>query len=118
MREAIPTEIEALFRRESGRLISVLTRILGPGNLELAEDVMQDAFVAAMREWIQQGVPDNPSAWLFTAARNRAIDASAASGRAGRSLPTSLSTWTASGPSPRPSTRPLPKTGSRTISFA
>src|SRR5262245_46870421 len=75
MREAIPTEIEALFRRESRRLISVLTRILGPGNLELAEDVMQDSFVAALREWTGRGVPDNPSAWLFTAARNRAIDA-------------------------------------------
>jgi RNA polymerase sigma factor (sigma-70 family) len=75
MPELIPTEIEALFRRESRRLISVLTRILGPGNLELAEDVMQDSFVAAMREWTGQGVPDNPSAWLFTAARNRAIDA-------------------------------------------
>jgi RNA polymerase sigma factor (sigma-70 family) len=75
MRELIPTEIEALFRRESGRLISVLTRILGPGNLELAEDVMQDSFVVAMREWVRQGIPENPSAWLFTAARNRAIDA-------------------------------------------
>jgi RNA polymerase sigma factor (sigma-70 family) len=75
MRDAIPTEIEEVFRRESGRLISVLTRILGPGNLELAEDVMQESFVAAMRDWVQHGVPGNPSGWLFTAARNRAIDA-------------------------------------------
>src|SRR5262245_52093895 len=69
------TDIELLFRRESRRLISVLTRILGPGNLELAEDVMQESFVAAMRDWDRHGVPENPSAWLFTAARNRAIDA-------------------------------------------
>ena len=75
MREAIPTEIEALFRRESRRLISVLTRILGPGNLEIAEDVMQEAFMAAMDDWVRQGVPENPAGWLFTAARNRAIDA-------------------------------------------
>lgn len=75
MPEAIPAQIEVLFRRESGRLISVLTRILGPGNLEFAEDVMQDAFVAAMRDWVRRGVPENPSAWLFAAARNRAIDA-------------------------------------------
>ena len=75
MHVAIPSEIEALFRRESRRLISVLTRILGPGNLELAEDVLQDAFIAAMREWTSRGVPENPSAWLLTAARNRAIDA-------------------------------------------
>jgi RNA polymerase sigma-70 factor (ECF subfamily) len=74
MREVVPLEIEQLFRRESRRLISVLTRVLGPGNLELAEDVMQESFVAAMREWAAQGVPENPSAWLFTAARNRAID--------------------------------------------
>jgi RNA polymerase sigma factor (sigma-70 family) len=70
-----PADIEQLFRREAGRLISVLTRILGPRNLELAEDVMQDAFIVAMRDWSERGVPDNPSAWLLTAARNRAIDA-------------------------------------------
>ena len=75
MSNVSPAEIERLFRRDAGRLISVLTRILGPRNLELAEDVMQDAFIAAMREWDQRGVPDNPSAWLLTAARNRAIDA-------------------------------------------
>ena len=75
MTKAIPAEIEALFRRESSRLISVLTRILGPKNLELAEDAMQDAFIAAMRDWERNGVPDNPSAWLLTAARRRAIDA-------------------------------------------
>ena len=75
MHVAVPSEIETLFRRESRRLISVLTRILGPGNLELAEDVLQDAFIAAMREWTSRGVPGNPSAWLLTAARNRAIDA-------------------------------------------
>ena len=67
--------IEAVFRRESGRLISVLTRLLGPQNLELAEDVVQDAFMAAMRDWSANGVPDNPPAWLLTAARRRAIDA-------------------------------------------
>ena len=67
--------IETLFRRESGRLISILTRIFGPQNLELAEDVVQESFVAAMGAWSKSGVPDNPSAWLLTAARNRAIDA-------------------------------------------
>ncbi len=51
--------IETLFRRESRRLISVLTRLLGPQNLQLAEDVVQEAFVAAMRDWSANGVPDN-----------------------------------------------------------
>lgn len=69
------SEVEALFRRESPRLISVLTRILGAHNLELAEDVLQEAFVAALRDWSDGGMPDNPSAWLLTTARNRAIDA-------------------------------------------
>jgi RNA polymerase sigma-70 factor (ECF subfamily) len=68
-------EIETLFRRESGRLISVLTRLFGPRNLELAEDVLQESFVAALRSWSRDGVPDNPAAWLLTAARHRAIDA-------------------------------------------
>jgi len=65
----------ALFRRESGRLTSILTRILGPQNLDLAEDVVQEAFVAAAREWSERGAPDNPAAWLLTVARRRAVDA-------------------------------------------
>jgi RNA polymerase sigma-70 factor (ECF subfamily) len=71
----IEADIEALFRRESGRLISVLTRIFGPHNLELAEDVVQESFVSAMHAWSESGVPDNPAGWLLTTARNRAIDA-------------------------------------------
>jgi RNA polymerase sigma-70 factor (ECF subfamily) len=67
--------METLFRREAGRLTSVLTRILGPQNLQLAEDVVQEAFILAMRTWPDMGMPDNPSAWLLTTARNRAIDA-------------------------------------------
>ena len=64
-----------MFRRESGRLISVLTRIFGPHNLELAEDVVQASFVAALETWGASGIPDNPAAWLLTTARHRAIDA-------------------------------------------
>jgi len=75
MTEPVPGVIEAAFRRESGRLISVLVRLLGPQNLQLAEDVGQEAFVAALREWSAHGVPDNPAAWLLTVARRRAIDA-------------------------------------------
>ena len=67
--------IETLFRREAGRLISVLTRLFGPRNLELAEDVLQESFVAAMDTWSGEGIPDNPAAWLLTTARNRAVDA-------------------------------------------
>jgi RNA polymerase sigma factor (sigma-70 family) len=74
-RNPIEAEIEAVFRRESGRLISVLTRLFGPHNLELAEDVVQASFVAALETWGKAGIPDNPAAWLLTTARHRAIDA-------------------------------------------
>src|SRR5215475_4803894 len=65
---------EHLFRRESGRMVAVLTRIFGFHNLALAEDVVQDAFCRAMEVWAFRGVPENPSAWLMAAARNRALD--------------------------------------------
>lgn len=65
---------EHLFRRESGRMVAALTRIFGVHNLALAEDVVQDAFCRALEVWRTRGVPDNPSAWLMTTARNRALD--------------------------------------------
>jgi RNA polymerase sigma-70 factor (ECF subfamily) len=64
-----------LFREEAGRLTALLTRLLGPAQLELAEDVVQDAFVAALRTWPRSGVPEQPSAWLLQVARRRALDA-------------------------------------------
>jgi len=65
---------EHLFRRESGRMVAVLTRIFGVHNLSLAEDVVQDSFRRALEVWPIRGVPDNPSAWLMTTAKNRALD--------------------------------------------
>ena len=63
-----------LFRRESGRMVAALTRIFGVHNLELAEDVVQDAFCRAFEVWSFHGVPENPAAWLMTTAKNRALD--------------------------------------------
>jgi RNA polymerase sigma-70 factor (ECF subfamily) len=65
---------EHLFRRESGRMVAVLTRIFGFHNLALAEDVVQDAFCRATEVWAFRGVPENPTAWLMAAAKNRALD--------------------------------------------
>jgi len=65
---------EHLFRREAGRLVAILTRLFGIHNLALAEDVVQDAFCRALETWKFHGVPKNPSAWLLTAAKNRALD--------------------------------------------
>jgi RNA polymerase sigma factor (sigma-70 family) len=63
-----------LFRHEAGRMVAALTRVFGLHNLELAEDVVQDAFCRALEVWKLRGVPANPSAWLMKTARNRALD--------------------------------------------
>ncbi|HKF81774.1 MAG TPA: RNA polymerase sigma factor [Solirubrobacterales bacterium] len=64
--------IEAVWRIESARLIAGLARMVG--DVGLAEDMAQDALVAAMEKWPEAGVPDNPGAWLMATAKNRAID--------------------------------------------
>ena len=64
--------IEAVWRIESARLIAGLARMTG--DVGLAEDLAQDALVAALEKWPQSGVPDNPGAWLMATAKNRAID--------------------------------------------
>ncbi len=65
---------EHLFRRESGKMLSVLVRIFGTAHLQLAEDVVQDTLLQALETWKLRGIPDNPAAWLHRAARNKAID--------------------------------------------
>jgi RNA polymerase sigma-70 factor (ECF subfamily) len=64
--------VDRLFRRESGRAVATLIRILG--DFDLAEEAVQDAFAVALQRWPGDGVPDNPGAWITTTARNRAID--------------------------------------------
>lgn len=66
--------IDHLFRHEYGRLTSVLTRIFGTRNLELAEDVVQDTLLKALEQWRFSGIPNNPSGWLYKVARNKALD--------------------------------------------
>jgi RNA polymerase sigma-70 factor (ECF subfamily) len=66
--------MDHLFRRESGRMVATVTRVLGMHNLALAEDVVQDAFCRALEVWSIRGVPDNPAAWLVAAAKRRALD--------------------------------------------
>lgn len=64
--------IEEIFRAEYGRAVSVLTRVLG--DLDLAEEAVQDAFTTAAEQWPVKGVPPAPAGWIITTARNRAID--------------------------------------------
>ncbi|MBV8924248.1 MAG: RNA polymerase sigma factor [Bradyrhizobium sp.] len=67
-----PFEIEKIFRDELGRALATLIRLVG--DFDLAEDVLQEAFAAALERWPQQGLPSNPRAWLVNVGRNRAID--------------------------------------------
>jgi RNA polymerase sigma-70 factor (ECF subfamily) len=70
----VPTtsEIAGVFTREYGRAVAVLTRVLG--DIDLAEEAVQDAFATAVQRWPVSGLPPSPSGWIITTARNRAID--------------------------------------------
>ncbi len=76
MPAAVPEEfskaIESLYRSESGRILATLVRLLG--DLDLAEEVMHEAFAAALESWPHTGIPDNPRPWLISTARFKAID--------------------------------------------
>ena len=64
--------IGRIFREESGRSVATLIRIFG--DIDLAEDAVQEAFALALRKWPNDGLPPNPGGWITTTARNRAID--------------------------------------------
>jgi len=64
--------VERAFREEWSRAVAILTRALG--DLELAEDAVQDAFAMALERWPRVGEPRNPGAWIVTTSCNRAID--------------------------------------------
>src|SRR5215470_18730694 len=66
--------VDHLFRHEAGRLIAMLARAFGPENLDLAEDVAQDALIKALEVWPYNGVPENPTSWLARVAKNRALN--------------------------------------------
>src|SRR5436309_6736592 len=65
-------EVGRIFREESGRSVATLIRVVG--DIDLAEDAVQEAFAIALRKWPADGLPPNPGGWITTAARNRAID--------------------------------------------
>ncbi|WP_405069408.1 RNA polymerase sigma factor [Kribbella sp. NBC_01510] len=65
-------DIAGVFRAEHGRAVAVLARVFG--DLEIAEDAVQDAFAAAVEKWPDSGIPPSPAGWIITTARNRAID--------------------------------------------
>ena len=65
-------KIEQVFRAEYGRAVAVLTRVFG--DIDLAEESVQDAFTVAVQRWPDSGLPPSPAGWIITTARNRAID--------------------------------------------
>jgi RNA polymerase sigma-70 factor (ECF subfamily) len=64
--------VEEIFRREAGRVLATLIRLLG--DFDLAEEAQQEAFAAALEQWPSHGTPENPRAWLISTGRNKAID--------------------------------------------
>lgn len=74
-RSEIDSLADHLFRRESGRMVAALTRVFGTHNLGLAEDVVQEALLQALRHWPFRGIPKSPAVWLYQVARHKAIDA-------------------------------------------
>ena len=71
--------LDAVWRIESAKLIAALTRLVR--DVSLAEELAQDALVAALEQWQESGVPERPGAWLLATARHRAIDALRREGR-------------------------------------
>src|SRR5215208_5810873 len=65
-------EVGRAFQEAHGPAVATLARVFG--DLTLAEDAVQEAFVAALRHWPRRGIPSNPPGWIVTAARNRAVD--------------------------------------------
>jgi RNA polymerase sigma-70 factor (ECF subfamily) len=65
-------EVGRVFREEFGRSVAALIRVFG--DIDVAEDAVQEAFAVAIRKWPSEGVPPNPGGWITTTARHRAID--------------------------------------------
>lgn len=70
----ISNKIDHLFRHEYGKLVSVLTKAFGISNIELAEDVVQEAMIEALNKWSYDGVPDNPVGWIYKVAKYKALN--------------------------------------------
>lgn len=72
--EHISQLADHLFRREAGKMVAALTKLFGTENLQMAEDVVQDTLLLAFNSWPAKGIPDNPPAWLYRVAKNKAVD--------------------------------------------
>lgn len=66
--------VDHLCRHEAGKLVAVLTGVFGPDNMQLAEDVVQDSLIEAIKDWSYKGLPADPPAWLYKVAKNKALN--------------------------------------------
>src|SRR3954470_22013325 len=67
--------VDHLFRTEAGKMVSVLTHLFGFSNIEQAEDIVHDTILTALETWKYRAtIPENPQAWLYKVAKNKAID--------------------------------------------
>jgi RNA polymerase sigma factor (sigma-70 family) len=66
--------VDHLFRQEAGKMVAVLARELGFGQVSVAEDIVQDTLLTALESWKLQGMPDQPRAWLYRVARNKLLN--------------------------------------------
>lgn len=85
----VPKAIEAVWKLESTLLIAAIARVTH--DIGIAEELAQDALVTALELWPEEGIPENPGAWLMTAAKRRAIDSPKASSTTSRLLAHRLS---------------------------
>lgn len=74
MTKEITKEVDRLYRSVSGQLVTSLVSFFKLSNLQLAEDIVQNTFVAALNTWSQKGIPDDPVAWLFKVCKNKTIN--------------------------------------------
>ncbi|HEV7333297.1 MAG TPA: sigma-70 family RNA polymerase sigma factor [Flavisolibacter sp.] len=74
MQGSIQQTVDHFFRHESGKMIAVLSRLLGLQHLQAAQDIAQDTLLQALQTWRINGLPDQPKAWLYRVAKNKAID--------------------------------------------
>jgi RNA polymerase sigma-70 factor (ECF subfamily) len=72
--EDLKRSVEHLFRHESGRMLAALLRLFGLRQVEIAEDLVQETLLAAYEQWKIQGIPEQPRAWLYRTAKNKAVD--------------------------------------------
>ncbi|RYZ53060.1 MAG: sigma-70 family RNA polymerase sigma factor, partial [Chitinophagaceae bacterium] len=74
MHGSVQQTVDHFFRHESGKMIAVLSRLLGLQHLQAAQDITQDTLLQALQTWRMNGLPDQPKAWLYRVAKNKAVD--------------------------------------------